>query len=130
MEPLNNLKNQIAEKSNLIKDNPYIKILSPQAHEVWIEGEVREIRWNSFGIDKVRIALAIGGHDKGHLGDERNNFIIDAKQKKYTWKISPGFVTNFGITRSDEVQIAFFNASNDQTLGKCIFTIQGTDSKD
>ncbi|MDP2944875.1 MAG: hypothetical protein Q8N86_00745 [Atribacterota bacterium] len=129
MEPLNNLKNQTNEKSNLIEDNPYIKILSPQAHEVWTEGDIREIRWNSFNINKVRIALAIGGHDKGHLGDERNDFIIDAKQEKYTWKIPPGFVTDFGIIRSDEVQISFFDASNDQALERCNFTIQGTNSK-
>jgi len=115
--------------SNLIEDNPYIKILSPQAHEVWTEGDIREIRWNSFNINKVRIALAIGGHDKGHLGDGRNDFIIDAKQEKYTWKIPPGFVTDFGITRSDDVQISFFDASNDQALERCNFTIQGTNSK-
>ena len=115
--------------SNLIENNPYIKILSPQAHEVWTEGDIREIRWNAFSINKVRIALAIGGHDKGHLGDDRNDFIIDAKQEKYTWKIPPGFVTDFGITRSDEVRIAFFDASNDQALESCNFTIQGTNSK-
>lgn len=47
----------------MIKDKPYIEILSPRAEEVWTEGDIREICWNSFGVEKVRIALAIGGHD-------------------------------------------------------------------
>jgi len=42
---------------------------------------------------------------------------------------SPGLVTDFGITRSDEVQIVFFDAPNDQALERCNFTVQGTNSK-
>jgi hypothetical protein len=50
------------ERSEVTKDKPYIEILSPRSEEVWTEGDIREIRWNSFGVEKVRIALAIGGH--------------------------------------------------------------------
>ena len=44
-------------------------------------------------------------------------------------KIPPGFVTDFGITRSDEAQISFFDASNDQALERCNFTVQRTNNK-
>ena len=57
-----------------------------------------------------------------------NDFCI--KGGGFTMKFPPGFVTDFGITRSDEVQISFFDASNNQTLAKCNFTIQGTSSND
>jgi hypothetical protein len=117
------------ERSEVIKDKPYIEILSPRAKEVWTEGDIREICWNSFGVEKVRIALAIGGHDKGHLGDERNGFVIDAKPGKYTWKIPPGFVTGFGIDKTEDMQICFYNVPDDQVLGVCRFTIQGANEK-
>jgi len=51
----------IISRFKMTKDKPYIEILSPRAGEVWIEGEIREVCWNSFGVEKVRIALAIGG---------------------------------------------------------------------
>jgi hypothetical protein len=114
----------------IIKEKTYFIILSPQAQEVWREGEIREIRWASFGIEKVRIALAIGGHDKGHLGEERNEFIIDAKPGKYTWKIPPGFVTGFGIDKTEDMRIRFYDTLDHQVLGECRFTIQGAKNKD
>jgi hypothetical protein len=117
------------ERSEVTKDKPYIEILSPRAKEVWTEGDIREICWNSFGVEKVRIALAIGGHDKGHLGEERNEFVIDAKPGKYTWKIPPGFVTGFGIIKTEDMQICFYDALDDQVLGVCRFTIQGANKE-
>ena len=55
----------------MIKDKPYIEILSPRAEEVWTEGD-----------------------------------------------------------KTEDMQIYFYDASDDQVLGKCRFTIQGAKGKD
>lgn len=59
------------ERSEVIKDKPYIEILSPRAEEVWTEGD-----------------------------------------------------------KTEDIQIYFYDASDDQVLGKCRFTIQGAKGKD
>jgi len=115
----------LMRKVEIIKGKTYFTILSPQAQEVWTEGDTREICWNSFGVERVRIALAIGGHDKGFLGEERNDFSIDTKPGKYTWKIPYGFVTGFGIPKTEDMRIRFYDTLDNRILGECRFTIQG-----
>ena len=115
----------LIRRVEIVKERTYFTILSPQAQEVWREGEIREIRWASFGIKKVRIALAISGYDKGFLGDDGNEFVIAAKPGKYTWKIPSGFVTGFGIPKTEDMRIRFYDALDGQILGECRFTIQG-----
>jgi hypothetical protein len=59
------------ERSEVIKDKPYIEILSPRAKEVWTEGD-----------------------------------------------------------KTEDMQICFYNVSDDQVLSVCRFTIQGAKGKD
>jgi hypothetical protein len=110
----------LMRRFEIIKEKTYFTILSPRAQEVWREGEIREIRWASFGIKKVRIALAIGGHDKGFLGDDGNEFVISAKPGKYTWKIPSGFVTGFSITKTEDMRIRFYDALDDRFWGSVV----------
>jgi len=102
---------------------PYIEVLSPNGGEVWIEGQTYEITWKSFDIDEVWIGLQMGGKDRGHLGAKQ----IDAKSGKLTWTIPIGFVTGFGISKSDNMRLHIYDAQRHHIhdVSDNYFTIQG-----
>ncbi len=102
---------------------PFIEVLSPNGGEMWIEGQTYEITWKSLGVDEVWIGLQMGGKDKGHLGEKR----IDAKSGKFTWTIPIGFVTGFGISKSDNMRLHIYDAQHNHIhdASDNNFTIQG-----
>jgi hypothetical protein len=90
---------------------PFIKLISPHGGEVWAEGKTYEITWESRGVDNVYISVAVGGKDKGLL-EERGKSTIDAKKGMIAWNIPVGFITGFGISKSDRVRIMVFDIKN------------------
>jgi hypothetical protein len=107
-----------------LKENvePFIKLISPHGGEVWEEGKTYEIRWESRGIDEVYIGVAMGGKDKGLLESEGSN----ARCGKLVWEIPVGFVTGFGIAKSERVRIMIFNAHDRAIRDQSgYFTIEG-----
>ena len=104
---------------------PFIKLISPRGGEVWEEGKTHEIRWESRGIDEVYIAAAVGGKDKGLVESGGSNK-IDARRGKISWKIPIGFVTCFGIAKSEQVRIMIFDVRNSTIRDLSgSFTIEG-----
>jgi hypothetical protein len=93
---------------------PRITLLSPQGGEVWKEGETHEIRWESQGVDKVYIGVAVGGKDKGLLYSKGSSK-IDAECGKISWKIPKRFITGLGPAKSDWVRVEIFDV-NDHTI--------------
>jgi hypothetical protein len=79
--------------------------VSPVAGDIWVEGRTYTIRWRAEGVDSVNIGLALGGKDKGHaaLG-------IPAAPDSLLWTVPPGFVSGFGLPRSDDVRVRLENA--------------------
>jgi len=107
---------------------PFIKLISPRGGEVWEEGKTYEIRWESQGLDEVYIAAAVGGKDKGLVESGGSNK-IDAGCGKISWEIPVGFVTGFGIVKSERVRIMIFDARNSTIRDLSgSFTIEGVKS--
>lgn len=105
---------------------PSIKLISPQGGEVWTEGETYEIQWESRGVKEVYISIAVGGKERGLLKEGNR---IDARWGKIYWKIPHGFVTGFGISKSEQVRIMIFDARNSAIHDiSRPFTIEGTRS--
>ncbi|MBW2039376.1 MAG: hypothetical protein JRI46_07255 [Deltaproteobacteria bacterium] len=104
---------------------PFIKLITPNGGEIWIEGKTYEIKWKSRGVDKVYISVAMGGKDKGHLGEGGK---IDAKRGRFSWTIPVGFVTGFGILKAENMRIVIHDAQNRDIfdVSDNYFTIKGT----
>jgi hypothetical protein len=114
--------------SSLIREGqkkPYIRVIAPNGGEVWAEGETHEVRWKAEDVDAVRIAVAVGGKDRGHLGEEGP---IDARAGSFAWTIPRGFVTGFGISEAGNVRIMIYDERNRETLdfSDGLFTITGS----
>lgn len=90
---------------------PFIKLVSPRDGEVWKEGKTYEIRWESQGVDEIYIAAAVGGKDKG-LVESGGSPKIGAGCGMIFWEIPVGFVTGFGIAKSEQVRIMIYDAHN------------------
>jgi len=104
---------------------PFIKLISPRGAEVWEEGKTYEIRWESQGVDNVYISVAVGGKDKGLL-EQGGKSTIDAKKGMIAWNIPVGFITGFGVPRSDRVRIMVFDIQNSVISSVSdYFTIEG-----
>ena len=103
---------------------PSIRLLSPNGGEVWAEGETHEIRWEAEGVAEVLIAVAVGGKDRGHLGEDGP---IDGRVGRFAWTIPPGFVTGFGASRAGNVRIMIHDARDREVsdLSDGFFTITG-----
>jgi hypothetical protein len=107
---------------------PFIKLISPNGGEVWEEGKTYEIRWESQGVDEVYIAAAVGGKDKGLVESGGSNK-IDARCGKIFWEIPIGFVTGFGIAKSEQARIMIYDARNSTIRDLSgSFTIEGVKS--
>ena len=89
------------------KPTPQVMIVSPAAGDVWAEGRTYPIRWRAEGIDRVNIGVALGGKDKGHLA-----FDLPASRDSLEWRIPPGFVSGFGIGRSDQMRVRIEDAGD------------------
>jgi hypothetical protein len=89
------------------RPTPLVVIVSPAAGDVWVEGETYLIHWRAAGIDRVNVAVAMGGKDKGHLA-----FGLPASRDSLEWRIPPGFVSGFGISRSDQMRVRIEDAGD------------------
>jgi hypothetical protein len=96
-------------ETNLRAQEPFLELLSPRGGEVWTEGETVRIRWESEGVAAVGIAIAVGGKDRGHLGGGKP---VDVETGSFSWTIPGGFVTDFGVRRSDRVRIMLYDVEN------------------
>lgn len=85
----------------------YIKVISPNGEEIWIEGKTYDITWGSSGIEKVDIQVARVGKDLGNVATG-----IDAKLGKYSWKIPIGYVTSLGMSKPDLMRIKIYDTEN------------------
>ena len=95
--------------------------LAPRRGEILIEGQSFLIRWQAPGWQRVHIAAAMGGKDRGHLAMDR-----DASTDTMLWQIPVGWVTGFGVTRSDSVRLRLENASDPtQFVDSPPFTVTG-----
>lgn len=88
-------------------DTPALEILAPAAGDVWKEGETHTIRWRARGIDRVNLGMALGGKDKGHVA-----FNLPASRDSLSWRVPEGFVSGFGIDRSDQMLLRIEDATD------------------
>jgi hypothetical protein len=117
-----------AAGTSTLAREPFLEILSPREGDVWTEGETRRISWRSEGIDRVGIAVAVGGKDRGHLTGAGG---IEARSGHFDWTIPGGFVTGFGVSRSDQVRVMVYDldrSSHGRVSGP--FTIRGAGAAD
>jgi hypothetical protein len=82
-------------------------VLRPEAGEVWTEGESYTIRWRSAGIARVNVGLALGGKDKGHAASD-----LPGATDSLRWQVPFGFVSGFGLRRSNDVLVRVENAAD------------------
>ena len=102
------------------KPGPLV-IVYPAAGDVWVEGRTYPIRWRAEGIDRVNIGVALGGKDKGHLA-----LGLSASRDSLEWRIPPGFVSGFGIGRSDQMRVRIEDAGDPARYADSpFFTIVG-----
>jgi len=102
-----------------------VEFLAPRDGEVLEEGSTYVIRWRAPIWKRVHVAAAMGGKDKGHLAMD-----LDASADSLVWQIPEGFVTGFGIARSDEVRLRLENADHpEQFMDSGPFTIIGRSEK-
>ena len=87
--------------------HPELVVLRPVAGEVWTEGGSYTIRWRAIGIARVNVGLALGGKDKGHPALE-----LPASTDSLRWQVPDGFVSGFGLQRSDVVRVRVENAGD------------------
>lgn len=95
------------ETSGIGRSVSPLVIVRPSQAEVWREGQTYTIRWRAASVDRVNVAVALGGKDKGHLA-----FGIAASRDSLEWQIPSGFVSGFGIARSDNVRVRIEDADN------------------
>jgi len=97
-------------------------VLAPAAGVVWREGESHMIRWSARRAGRVSIGAVMGGKDRGHLA-----FAVPAAADSFLWRVPPGFVTGFGIPRSDAVRVRIEDAE-DPAIGieSAPFSIAGS----
>ncbi|HJP57074.1 MAG TPA: hypothetical protein VJ847_08625 [Gemmatimonadales bacterium] len=98
------------------------RITEPTPGVLWHEGEVHVIRWSGRRSGQVAIGAVMGGKDRGHL-----TFGVPATQDSFAWTVPRGFITGFGIARSDAVRIRVEDAA-DPTVGveSAPFSIAGS----
>ncbi|NOY65074.1 MAG: hypothetical protein GXO97_06745 [Nitrospirae bacterium] len=87
----------------------FIKIVQPEGGEILQEGQTLQIRWKSEAVERVYISVAVGGKDRGLIGDAEP---VDALRGEYIWRIPEGFITGFGISESKNVRVMILDAKD------------------
>ncbi len=99
------------------------QILSPHRGDILLEGHSFVIHWQAPDWQRVNLAVAMGGKDRGHLAMDR-----DAALDTLTWQIPLGYVTGFGITRSENMRLRLENAADpNQFVDSEPFTVSGVE---
>ena len=75
-------------------------VLRPAAGDIWTEGESYTIRWRVAGTARVNVGFALGGKDKGHAALD-----LPASTDSLRWRVPSGFVSGFGLQRSDDARV-------------------------
>ena len=75
-------------------------VLRPEAGAIWTEGRSYTIHWRATGIVRVNVGLALGGKDKGHAALD-----LPASTDSLRWRVPTGFVSGFGLQRSDAARV-------------------------
>jgi len=83
------------------------RFIAPHTGDILLEGHGFVIQWQAPGWRHVNIAAVMGGKDRGHLAMGR-----DGSLDTLNWQIPLGWVTGFGITRSDSVRLRLENADD------------------
>jgi hypothetical protein len=86
---------------------PFINLVSPNGGEEWKETQTYIIKWCSYGVEKVNIAMSVGGKDKGFIAYE-----LDAESGEYTWTIPQGFISSFGISYTERMRVRVYDAND------------------
>jgi hypothetical protein len=84
-----------------------LAVLQPASGDIWIEGSSYTIRWRSNGVARVSVGLAIGGKDKGHVA-----FDLPSSIDSLRWEIPVGFISGFGLQRSDDARVRIEDAGD------------------
>jgi hypothetical protein len=84
----------------MVSSNADLVVLRPAAGEIWREGHSYTIRWRAPNIVRVNVGFALGGKDKGHA-------VLDypASADSLHWQVPHGFVSGFGLQRSDDARV-------------------------
>jgi hypothetical protein len=77
----------------------------PPAGDIWTEGETYTLRWRATGIARLNVGLALGGKDKGHAALD-----LPASTDSLRWRVPVGFVSGFGLQRSDVARVRIEDA--------------------
>ena len=91
---------------------PQLVVLRPASGDVWMEGKSYTIQWHAAGIDRVNVGLALGGKDKGHAA-----LNLPASTDSLRWQVPIGFVSGFGIDRSDNARVRVEDTHDPQQFG-------------
>jgi hypothetical protein len=89
-----------------VSDSP-LAVLRPASGDIWAEGKIYTIRWRSNGSARVSVGLAIGGKDKGHVA-----FDLPSATDSLRWQVPVGFVSGFGLQRSDHARVRIEDAGD------------------
>ncbi|WP_292657581.1 hypothetical protein [Nitratifractor sp.] len=87
----------------------YFRLLFPYPGAVLEEGRSYRIRWITDRKGPICIIALVGGHEREPNMQECR---IPAESGSYEWYLFPGFVSGFGVKRSDDVRLAFTDARN------------------
>ena len=82
-------------------------MVRPQAGEIWTEGETYTIRWRATDVGRVNVGFALGGKDKGHAALD-----LPASPDSLRWRVPNGFVSGFGLQRSEVVRVRVEDAQD------------------
>jgi hypothetical protein len=93
----------------------------PTPGDTLVEGRTYTIRWVSVPARRINLGAVMGGHDKGFLLTNG-----PAGLDSLVWTVPIGFVTGFGPSSSNQVQLRLENAdSTDQWVQTGPFVITG-----
>jgi hypothetical protein len=74
-----------------------------------MEGKTYTIQWRATGITRLNVGLVLGGKDKGHAA-----LNLPASTDSLRWQVPIGFVSGFGIHRSDNARVRVEDARDPQ----------------
>ncbi|HEV8480718.1 MAG TPA: hypothetical protein VGR66_07970 [Candidatus Eisenbacteria bacterium] len=96
-----------AQETSQAQEAAKPRFIAPHRGDILLEGHTFIVRWEAPGWQRVNVAAAMGGKDRGHLVMAR-----DAALDTLTWQIPVGWVTGYGPTRFDSVRLRLENADD------------------
>ena len=87
-----------------------ITVLSPKPGQRYIEGSTYYIKWEAPSVELVNIEARMSGRDMGHIAGK-----IPSELGTYKWVIPKGYISGFGLDKSDEMFIRV-TSTDDHTV--------------